>query len=326
MPWPDATLVPEGALTRVVWKSGPGLAGQPVTFVNAGSAFVPADEVSDELARFVESVIDRLRDMGVTDTPLSKEWQEIRAIDEEEVEFARAAARLGLDPYVMDDKAREDLVSIADVLAAPLLDEFLDSAQSDKLHIALRWVESARRKASAIRRHNKPESIGGGIEIGLSTRSWPWEQGYEAARATREALGLESTARIDLSPLVSTAVVEADSAGVHGFVSTEHESKVSLVLPQAATRSSARFAQARALAMRLLERDRNEFLLDPARTDLTKRSRAFAAELLAPADGIAKMLGALNGESDAAFEAIGRAFGASPFLVRRQYENQLLGQ
>ena len=73
----------------------------------------------------------------------------------------------------------------------------------------------------------------------------------------------------------------------------------------------------------VLAPSRNRFVLDPAHTDLAQGARAFAAELLAPAQGVAKYLEVLAGPTDAAFDAIAGRFDTSAAVVRWQYENQI---
>lgn len=87
--------------------------------------------------------------------------------------------------------------------------------------------------------------------------------------------------------------------------------------------TATRFAQARALGLSLLVPPRLA-LLDPAHTDLAKQARAFAAELLAPADGISEYLSVFPTVSDPAIEAVAARYEASPILVQRQLDNQLL--
>ena len=52
-------------------------------------------------------------------------------------------------------------------------------------------------------------------------------------------------------------------------------------------------------------------------------ARAFAAELLAPAEGIRQFLDRLGRQDDLALESTARHFGVSPILIRHQYDNQL---
>lgn len=52
-------------------------------------------------------------------------------------------------------------------------------------------------------------------------------------------------------------------------------------------------------------------------------ARAFAAEFLAPAEGIRRMLETLGREDDTTVETIARQFGVSPLVVSRQLDNQV---
>lgn len=69
--------------------------------------------------------------------------------------------------------------------------------------------------------------------------------------------------------------------------------------------------------------DRELLLLDPAHTDLSKTARAFAAESLAPAEGIRDYLAVLPEVTTSAFEAVAGSYDVSPLLVQHQYDNQI---
>jgi hypothetical protein len=327
MPWPDVTFVPEGATTRLVWRGGPGLAGQPITFLSNGDAYLPSTEFVDQLARFVDQVIDRLREKGVFDTPLAKEWQALRDTEDEEAAFARAAARLGLDPYEMTTSAQEELIQLSQALEPHVLDEFLDSADPGHLQPAIGWLQQARNRANNLASVRAESVIGEWREILRAQRAAfedrPWSRGYSAAQEVRRMLGLEPTESLGMDSLVTKVTQGGQSAGLEGLARLSPSDKLILVLPSG-TRSapSVRFAQARSLGL-LLASDEDEHLLDPASTDLSKESRACAAELLAPFSGIQQYLSRLPAVTDAAFEAVAARFRTSTWLVRLQYENQI---
>ena len=326
MPWPDLTFVSEGAITRAVWHSGPGLAGQPVTFLSNGDAYLRTSQFIDELSHFVDEVVDRLREAEVFDTPLAKEWQALREADDEEAAFARAAARLGLDPYAMSSEAQEDLISVSQVLDPPLMDEFLDSAAPEQLGIALNWLEQAR---SRVVNYNEARTANVITEWRhtferqqIFPEDKPWNRGYAAAREVRSMLGLVPTEPLSMDQLVPKVTIGGRSAGLEGFTRFSPTDQLVLVLPTGKRPPTAvRFAQARSLGL-VLASDRDEHLLDPASTDLSKESRAFAAELLAPVAGITQYLSRLPAVTDAAFDAVAARFRTSSLLVRLQYENQ----
>lgn len=111
MPWPDLTLVPEGAVTHVVWTAVSGLPAQPVSFLTSGDTYLPAYAVRQALGHLVEQVLERLTEAGVTGTVLQREWEELGELDEDERQFAAAAARLGLDPFDVDDQVADQIES-----------------------------------------------------------------------------------------------------------------------------------------------------------------------------------------------------------------------
>jgi len=323
MPWPDFTVVPEGGVSRVTWRSGPGLSHQPIRFIGSGDHYLQSDQLADELARFVTQVGDRLDGIGIA-SPLSKEWRALSELDEDEAAFAQASARLGLDPFSMAEDAERELVSIASSLEQPLLDEFLDSADPQRMRIAFGWLAKARDRA-----HDASPSSNAVLDLrsplgatGSSVR--PFERGYELARGIRHKLGLAPTAKMAIGDFVSKVSVVQPAAGLEGLSSRRPSGQVVLVLPgQRLPPSAVRFAQARALGLALVT-DRAECLLDPASTDLMKETRAFAAELLAPADGIRQALDTLPAATEQMFDAVAAQFNTSSWLVQLQYENQVL--
>jgi hypothetical protein len=323
MPWPDITVVPEGAASRVIWRSGAGLARQSIRFLEGGDVYLSSQAVATELARFVTEVVDRLDDVGVS-TPLTKEWRALSELDEEEADFARAAARLGLDPFAMAEDAQDQLIAIASSIPQPLLDEFLDSADPYSLPAASAWLSAARVRARTVPVSSRAVVGLGGQRDTSAIEPVPFQRGYALARAVRAELGIQPRERLDIKELVSKATVGRPSAGLEGFTGVRPSGEVVLVLPGERLHPTAvRFAQARALGLALVS-DRTESLLDPASTDLMKETRAFAAELLAPADGIREYLGVLPATTDQAFDAVAARFDASSWLVQHQYENQIL--
>ena len=324
LPWPDLTIVPEGAVTRLVWNAGPGLSDQPVTFLTSGDNYIASNEVTDALARFVDQVLVRLKDAGLVDTPLQQEWLLVTESDPAEKAFAAAVARLGQDPYDVPEGLADDVVGLAKALEPDVLDEFLDSAHPSSLRAALSWLEQA---SDVVRTKHRP-GLDSPTDWLLAyadgkDRATPWGLAYAAARAYREQLGLAALEVFDAGDYVGSTSLDTPAGGLQGLVIVR-DAGVGLVLPAEMDTSdlSLRFAQARALGLSLLTQ-RRQLVLDPAHTDLSKASRAFAAELLAPADGIATYLSALPETTGAALEAVAARFKVSALVVQHQYENQI---
>lgn len=317
MAWPDLTVVPEGALSRLVWRAGPGMFGQPVTFLAGGDTYLPGDVVRSALAGFVLAVLDRLDEAGVTGTPLHKEWAALGDLDVEELDFAAAAARLGLDPFDLEPRVADTIVRLAELTDRPLFGELLDSADPARLDVAHRWLERAMDAPEAA--GTAPVNLPGSA---LDGRRLPWLAGYDLARECRARTGVQPVNRFPLEELVGLVPLAGDTAGLEGLARNVQQ-RVAVVLPDEPRRpETTRFAQARALGLSLLT-DRHAILLNLVSTDLTKASRAFAAELIAPSAGIAEYLAALGSVSDRGFDAIADRYGASPLVIAHQYANQL---
>jgi hypothetical protein len=151
----------------------------------------------------------------------------------------------------------------------------------------------------------------------------PWLIGYAMARQVRRELDLDNTGQFDTSPWVRLGDVSAASNGLNGALTVTGD-RCGLVLDNRRLGvTSSRFGQARALGRALAHPEHRCFVLSAARGQDEQVARAFAAELLAPADGIRTSLDVLGKHDDAALEAIAAHFKVSPLLVRHQYDNQI---
>lgn len=71
LPRPDLTVVPEGSVTRLVWRAWPD--GDPGTHLTSGDTDLAGGLVHEALGRFVEAVLTRLAEAGGTGTRLQQE-------------------------------------------------------------------------------------------------------------------------------------------------------------------------------------------------------------------------------------------------------------
>lgn len=333
MAWPNLTLVAEGAVTRAVWVPDPDRSFGPVRFVSIGDAWLRPEGVSEGLARLVNHVLDRLAETGLPKTRLAEEWTAVAKTDDEEREFCRTVARLGLDPYSVDDQTAADVVEIAGNLSDELIGDFFDSADPQALRQAAEWTRRAvvtANKAATTAKHTLqplyevalPWTQGPSIDFDR-----PWAAGYSLARQVREALGVQATAQFDILTWVGRSA-STNSAGIQGVVAVDR-SRCGVVLSESPVArvglARARFGQARALGRVLARPQQHSFVLSTARGYDEAVARAFAAELLAPAEGIRRALAALGKQDDAALDAAAKLFGVSPLVIRHQYDNHLAG-
>jgi hypothetical protein len=342
MAWPDLSIVPEGGITTLAWcnDESPTLGG--LKFLRRGTAHVQSDRVSTTLAEIVNRILDRLHAKGIPAGPLGERWAMVTASanDEDETEFCITAARLGLDPYAMDDGGVNRLVSIAERVPASLRDDFFNSAPDRLLEPGLEWLidalpvassaaASAERDVAGLRR----DTARAADSADLSPYGQPaWRRGYGLAQATRAVLGVAPEDRFDVSPWVGVLEVGDGVAGLQGVGATRSD-RCGLALPGRSADKAIRrhphrsdtyirFSCARALSISVSTRSERSFILSPVGTEMHRSSRAFAAELLAPAEGISRLL-AGGPPTDEDIEDLADHFEVDPRVIDHQYENQL---
>jgi hypothetical protein len=331
MAWPDLTMVPEGAVTRLSWHPDDDYSLWPIRFASGGGILARASEVSEGLAGIVEEVLGRLAEESLPKTSLAEEWDAVARADQDEQEFCRAVARLGIDPYAVSDQTAEEVIAVASELPAELVSDFFDSADASGLHDAAEWTRRA--VAGAERASGKATAsllplfevaaaedlgVGRALEVGQ-----PWTIGYAMARQVRRYLDVSELDQFDVSPWVAVGGVRGPSRGVQGIAAVR-EGRCGLVLGESALGGSAsRFGRARALGRVLARPDQQHFVLSRAHGHDERIAGAFAAELLAPADGIRQCLDAIGSYGDAAIDAVARQFKVSSLLVQHQFNNQI---
>jgi hypothetical protein len=276
-------------------------------------------------------VLERLAESKLSKTQLAEEWEAIAAADDEERDFCQTVARLGLDPYSVSERTADEVVRIAADIPAEIAGDFFDSADVTGLPGAAEWLrramsvsERASAKATnALQPLRKALLSQVGSLADVSNDKRPWSVGYAMARQVRRELDLDNTSQFDTSPWVRLGDVSATSNGLHGALTVAGD-RCGLVLDNRRLGvTSSRFGQARALGRALAHPEYQRFVLSTARGQDEQVARAFAAELLAPADGIQTSLDVLGKHDDAALEAIAAHFKVSPLLVRHQYDNQI---
>lgn len=142
--WPDLTIVPDSAsFAGLAWRADSAVSQAPLRFTSTGEAEVTLEDLGSTLAGLIESVLARLAEEGIKRTPLQEEWDDLRRLDEDEVEFCSAAARLGLDPSTVSDDVGELILQADSALGSALLDDFLRAADPRRVAEDLKWVESS---------------------------------------------------------------------------------------------------------------------------------------------------------------------------------------
>lgn len=327
--WPNLTLVPEGELMSVEWRTDRSFGEErPVRYLSSGRALLDGPETAARLAGLVETVLTRLSDQGIEESPLHDEWQAIRTMDNDEQDFCLAASRAGADPFDMDEDLAATLLRASDALEEPLLAELLDSVDLEQIAAGVGWLE---RGTERLRNLKAPAASWltalRAADLGKPrTTEMPWDEGWRQADRARATFGLESTKPLDMSKMFAAKALRAPDTSLLALGAVSDSGSPALLAGERFPKRSWRFLGARAIWHLMAQPERHRFLLTTTHSGTERIARAFAAELLAPAVGIREILGdRLARQSEADIERVARHFEVSTVLIQRQIENQLVG-
>ena len=303
--YPHVDLVSSGARTRIVSATDPmPRPNSNLVHVEQRTSWVRTDELFETLGRLIEQVLRRLASLGVPGTALEEEWAAIRSADDAESSFCRAAARLGWDPYAIDDRQRDQVLGLAERLgglfeaAAPVLDSNDPEAGS---HAIMEALDEAKGNPLPLR------CIGvllikEGSAPAPDTEMDPERAGSALAVRVRQALGAPAeplrtwktlASTLDEDPKRLEAVVRpcdrlAEAPSIDGVVTRAEDGSPAFGFAERSARA-LRLSFCRALA-EVVAAPEPSALLTTALTDRQDWSHAFAAELLAPADWLAERI------------------------------------
>ena len=325
---PDVRFWPTETTMEVTWQplDSPS-AG--VSFLSGGNEVVPKPVVRQEFCRLIQSVLERLESRKVPDSYLAEEWAAIQSAeqDPEQRAFCERAARLGCDPFAMDDQLAHRLEQVGSLLPDGLLDDFCDSIQTAEFTSASQAVEDFLAKA-------RSESPAAGrwsecaAQLQKHASSIPWKEGYQQARALRLHLGLQSTSLVNLQTLqeqMGSLEIRhlAPFGGIDAVSAPSLTSAPVLGLRDRPREDQTRFNICRALANSL--KSEQPSLVTRGRSEYQQRNRAFAAEFLAPAELIRNRIKRTRlGDEDV--EELAREFQVSDLIVRHQIQNHHLAR
>lgn len=299
-----------------------------IEFVDEGSESVPRDELETELRNLIDAVIERLH--GRPDTApaadrLAREWNAVNGLDADEIEFSRAAALLGVDPFDVPDELAIAIIAFWERADPSIRDDALATATQESLTRVADWLDGAMGAIDAIADvadgSHWPDIRQALPDLSISE---PWQRGYALARAAREQID-GNGGRLDFSHHGPLAIPHHEaptpSSRIHGLVA--RDTPACVTAPRRPT--GARFLIARALGEYMGRAVPGRGLLSSLSTDHQAQSRAFAAELLAPAEALRRRLAGDSVEPEQA-DDLAQEFGVSSELIRRQIQNHDLAR
>lgn len=335
--WPDLFIVPEGRLIRLIWfPDMEPAAGRSIRYVcKPGNRGLDSDQVAEALRSFVDAVIARLDEQGVTGTPLHEEWAAIRQADDEVVAYCLAAARLGLDPYSDAARYESDILLAQERLDGQLAVDFFDAVRPELIGAELDWLDQARAllgpggdgqtsaAVAELRREcaDLREAFAGPRAVD------PWQLGYDVAERVRQWAGIKDTEPFDPAALIGYQTLPSQSRD-RGIVALATRSGPdggpTLVAARRFTDRPRRFLLARALWHLICDED-EIFMIAASHTHRQHVARAFALEVLAPAKGVSALLGnPSHVVSSEDLEVLSDDYDVSTIVVEHQVDNRVL--
>ena len=303
-------------------------------FTGSGEVRMDPAEAEQGLSELVRDVSERLVGFNDPDAKaLQDEWAAVLASAQSERELCEWSARLGLDPYNADeltDELAEVLPKLISRVDASARNDLLDAADALKLQEDLEWLDRAHSAAKHAGAPTAPEAL---LKRAKDAKN-AHELGYACAQATQRHL-FESDERQPVGDMddvlrrlgwaqyPSQTLDDRPQARMEAVLERSDEGG-SVAVAHNGDATSNRFRLARAAFLRHFGNNRGDRrLVTDAHTAEQRASRAFAAELLAPASDIARHIGEQVSPSE--IDQLGQRYKVSPFVVFHQIQNHRLG-
>ncbi|HOZ48128.1 MAG TPA: hypothetical protein PLO37_04860 [Candidatus Hydrogenedentes bacterium] len=324
---PRLSIVPEGDWVHFSWQ-GQAVPYTDLRFLASGEARLRRESVSDSLLAFIRATVLRLRDApNGQRTLLEEEWESFSALDAEERAFCEAAGALGLDPFSTGPEQDTGIVSAAETLPDSLREEFFASALWHQIDENVAWVKEALdlvpSSGNGVALHPFRERIQPYLADVVPTA--PWEVGYRCAREVRSELG-NTVGRLrdeEFNTLgwESTPRINTQSKVFEAIASMDPDTRVGRFVTSGRHIHSQRFVFARTLFEYVTARAETfPRLVTRAETYTQKGSRAFAAELLAPAETLREHI-AGDTVTLEEIEDLAEDLGVSSMVIAYQLKN-----
>lgn len=319
MAYPDLSIYRQGDEIALRWVPEPEQSSSAGRFMGHGFELLPRQAVVDSFTQLIETVLERLDGVDGDDVDeLAEEWAAIRGADEDESVLCSRLAALGMDPYDPDaDPAFEG--AVADLaLPAGMLRDLLDASSPQQLLSNASAAERLARDLPGV-------SANGRTLLKAPVDPRPYVTGYARAQRLRQELREPPAGVPELEPLLGELGadeprwVELDDSSliVDGVIQLSGQPAVAAT---ARSEQAKRFLIARALHhWYFVPGDlSNRRLLSRSNDWEQAASRAFAAELLAPAAALETRLRDATWDSE---DELADEFQVSRMVIAHQIEN-----
>jgi hypothetical protein len=326
---PDVTFSPAGEKIEIVARSA-FLRFAQLNFIEAVTATASIDSVRSEFSKFIEQVLVHLTESGVSDSAAHRHWDRVRNTTVDEESYCRMVGALGISPYLSHPDVDKVLERVTGSIPETMLTDLCDATNMGNFENAA----DAASGISAALTSAKEISVGKLVEAqkpkDVTPRAYEW--GYQSTDMARSVLGIAhddphgSTAFFERLQFDASAETEQCSSPenaapsiISGAVQRNDDKMRVAVL--GSNRAHRKFAAARAAFLGWSRGSKSSRLVTTARTRDQQASRAFAAELLAPAKFLRKRLGDRSEVSPFTLDRISEEIGVAPTVVHYQAKN-----
>ncbi|WP_313412133.1 hypothetical protein [Rhodospirillum rubrum] len=296
--WPNLTIYSDGVRTVLLSRPSSDPKAKPYRYFGAPPTVVSSTLFESAVDTFLSRIIGRLREQGVGETNLDRLWSDL-LIERSDPHLAirrKLEALLGLDPGEAEEGALAGVLADGKDLGQAAMEEMAaESAQANQA------VMSGEALADLAKTHGFEASVKDSVRLGaswgrLADAAKPaWRLGAEMAKALRdqEGLGGAPLGTTRLAEMIGTRATHlADTAALSlrfSFCLEAGEGPSQVVL-RSRWPANRRFHAARLLADRLFSPGERLHPATEAGTYRQKVQRAFAAEFLAPFEGVEAMM------------------------------------
>jgi len=267
-----------------------------------------------------------MSEKGIKNSEAHEAWQRVTGTSKEEEDYCRLIGSMGLSPYVEHAEVDRALDSISDAITPSVLVDLCEATTFSSFKNAAEFtgrISEALEKSSSIELDSFLK-----IQKPVDNVRQAYEWGYNAAAQARQALGISQDnpdGRIDFFKKLGFDPKAAQDLGnpvsnifpIQGAMSRDQK-KMKLAFSSGADRE---FAAARASFLAWLSGEKDSRLVTTARTRQQRASRAFGAELLAPAGYLKKRLGREKDVSPFVLDKVSSDIGVASTIVRWQAQN-----
>jgi hypothetical protein len=320
---PDVMFIPSGPTIEVVARSC-YLRFAQLGFSEAGTSIVRTDDVSTQLSRFIDAVLSHMTEKGIT-SEAHEAWKRVVETSAEEESYCRLIGSMGLSPYIEHPEIDQALNSVSDLITPSVLEDLCEASTLSNFKRTAEFtgrISEVLTKTAAVDvepfiKISKPED----------TMRQAYDWGYAAAAQARKAFGIsddnpdgrvEFFRKLGIDPKATTDIGAPVSTvfPVQAAVARD-EKQMRLALSSGTDKE---FSTARASFLAWISGDSSR-LVTTARTRQQRASRAFGAELLAPAAYLKKRLGKERDVSPFTLDKVSTDIGVASTIVRLQAQN-----